>query len=91
MTALEFKLRKGTTQKSICIKHTNGKVDRVKEGIAYNLIKNGQAEYCSKTEWKQSKNSSKPIVKVEKEEFKEESKKDRIKGAKNIRKANKKK
>ncbi len=85
MTVLEAKLQKNKNQKSICIKYTDGRVDRVKEGVAYQLIKTEQAFYCSKTEWKQSKNNNEPTQKIEKVKVK----KDRIKGAKNIRKANK--
>ena len=86
MNALEERLQKSKNQKSICIKRTDGKIERVKEGVAYRLIKSEQAFYCSKTEWKQYNNSNKPTPKVEKDE----PKKDRVKGAKNIRKANKK-
>jgi hypothetical protein len=43
------------TQGSVCIKYNNGKIERVKVGVAHLKVIKGVAKYCSKEEWKKSR------------------------------------
>jgi len=81
-------------QKSVCIKYKKDeKIIRVKVGVAYGLVEEqGIAQYCSKSEWRAYRDRNKTVDKKEDVEvIKKPIQKERLKGAKNIRAANKKK
>ena len=37
-----------------CVKSSSGKIDRVKDDIAFSRVKSGKWNYCGKSEWKTS-------------------------------------